>query len=176
MKLVLRPRSTLVAKAIPKLPGAVLGTSPIVVTPAGINYVVGLNLATLASSIVGILPTPFTIEIEFDGAGSVLPAGLYSDLSFNFNCTITGVRLLADQVGSAVFDLWRDTYANFPPTITDTIVAAAPPTLTAAQKSEDVTLAGWNKTVTSGDTIRAIVQSAATVKKVTMALTVVRSP
>lgn len=185
MKLVLVPRtqlsarlaarSTLRAKAIPQLPGAVLGTSPIVVTAAGLTYTVSLNLVALAASITPLLPLAFAVEIEFDGGGAAIVAGLKCDISFPFNCTITGVRLLADQVGSIAFDLQRDSYTNFPPTGADTIVAAAPPTITAAQKSEDVTLAGWTKTITSGDTLRAVVQSAATVQKVTMALSMVRS-
>lgn len=43
--------TTLVIKAIPKLPGAVLGTSPIVVTASGLNYTVSLNLAALIASL-----------------------------------------------------------------------------------------------------------------------------
>lgn len=43
--------TTLVLKAIPKLPGAVLGTSPIVVTAGGLNYTVSLNLTALRASL-----------------------------------------------------------------------------------------------------------------------------
>lgn len=42
--------TTTVLKSIPKLPGAVLGTSPIVVTQAGVNYTVSMNISTLLAS------------------------------------------------------------------------------------------------------------------------------
>lgn len=51
MKLVLIPRSTLKFKSVPQLPGAVLGTSPIVVTAAGLAYTVSLNLPALLTSL-----------------------------------------------------------------------------------------------------------------------------
>lgn len=51
MKLVLIPRSTLKFKSVPQLPGAVLGTSPIVVTAAGLAYTVSFNLPALITSL-----------------------------------------------------------------------------------------------------------------------------
>lgn len=51
MKLVLIPRSTLKFKSVPQLPGAVLGTNPIVVTAGGLTYTVSLNLVTLVTSL-----------------------------------------------------------------------------------------------------------------------------
>lgn len=53
MKLALIPRSTLKFKSIPQLPGAVLGTTPIVATAGGNNYTVSLNLASLVTTLNG---------------------------------------------------------------------------------------------------------------------------
>ena len=53
--------------------------------------------------------------------------------------------------GSIVIDVWKDTYANFPPTVADTITASAKPTLSSATKSDDTTLTGWTTAVTAGD-------------------------
>ena len=80
--------------------------------------------------------------------------------------------MLADQTGSIVVDIWKDTYGNFPPTVADTITAAAKPTIAAGTKDTDTTLTGWTKAITAGDILRFNVDSAATVTKVTLSLTV----
>jgi len=53
--------------------------------------------------------------------------------------------------GDAVIDLWKDTYANFPPTSADTITASARPTLSSAVKGQSSTLTGWTTAVAAGD-------------------------
>lgn len=53
--------TTLVLKAIPKLPGAVLGSSPIVVTAAGVNYTVSLNLTALKATLDAYYQPAFTL-------------------------------------------------------------------------------------------------------------------
>jgi len=118
-------------------------------------------------------PTPVrTIDIPFvlDGGGSAITSGVKGDLEIPFACTITGVTLLADQSGSIVIDIWKNTYANYPPVVGNTITASALPTLSGAIKYQDLTLAGWTTTVKAGDTIRYNVNSAATVTRVLISL------
>ncbi len=112
-----------------------------------------------------------SLNFVIDGGGSVLTTGLKGFLEVPFNLTITGVTLMADQSGSAVIDIWKDTYANFPPTIADTITASAKPTLSSAQKSKDTTLTGWTTSVTAGDILAFNVDSATTVQRLTIAIT-----
>jgi hypothetical protein len=57
-------------------------------------------------------------------------------------------------------------YANYPPTVADTITASAKPTLSSATKAEDSTLTGWSTSVTAGDVIGFKVDSATTVTRV----------
>lgn len=113
----------------------------------------------------------------FDGGGAVLTTGIKGDLSVPFACTITSARLLSDLSGNCVVDIWKDTYANYPPTVADTITASAKPTLSSATHSDDVTLTGWGagKTVTAGDTIRFNIDSVAVCTRVTLILTATRS-
>lgn len=113
-----------------------------------------------------------TITLALDGGGSAITTGIKADVSVPYACTITGVRMLADQSGSAVVDIWKDTYANYPPTDADSITAAAPPTISGAVKSEDVTLTGWTTAITAGDTLRFNVDSAATITRLALTLTV----
>ena len=66
--------------------------------------------------------------------------------------TITKATIDSENTtSSATVDIWKDTDANYPPTVADTIVASAKPTLSSANKSSDSTLAGWTTTVTAGD-------------------------
>jgi len=105
---------------------------------------------------------------------TTITTGIKGDIQIPFACTITGVTLLADQSGSIVIDLWKDTYANYPATVADTIVASAKPTITTATKSTDSTLTGWTTSVTAGDIIRINVDSVTTLTQVTLFLTVTR--
>jgi hypothetical protein len=112
------------------------------------------------------------ISVVIDGGGSAITTGVKADISVPFACTITGVRLLADQSGSIVVDVWKDTYANYPPTNADSITASAKPTISSATKAEDTTLTGWTTSISAGDTLRFNVDSASTVQRVTLTLTI----
>jgi hypothetical protein len=97
------------------------------------------------------------------------------DVVIPFTCVITDVTLLADVSGSIVVDIWKDTYANFPPVVGDAITnPASYPTLSTAIKSVDSTLTGWTTALTEGDTLRFNVNSAATVTRVLLSLGVIR--
>ena len=91
-----------------------------------------------------------------------------------FNCTIIENYVLADQTGDIVIDVWKDSYANFPPTVADSITASAKPTLTSAVKYHDTTLTGWTTSLTAGDVLTIKVDSAATLTLVTFVLIVSR--
>lgn len=109
-----------------------------------------------------------------DGGGSTITTGIKGDIEVPFPCTIVAVRLFADQSGSIVIDIWKDTYANFPPTGGDSITASAKPTITTALKSQDTTLTGWTKSIAKGDILRFNVDSVTTIQRVTLSLTVTR--
>jgi len=115
------------------------------------------------------------IGITIDGGGSVLTTGLKGFKSFPVNGTIIGVRLLADQSGSIVIDIWKDIFANFPPTIADTITASALPTITTAVSSEDITLTGWSTSVKAGDVFAFNVNSVTSITRIVLELTIVIS-
>jgi hypothetical protein len=87
--------------------------------------------------------------------------------------TIQNVRVLAQGgPGSCVIDIWKDTYANYPPTVADTITASAKPTISAASKYEDATLTGWTKTLNAGDVLAFKLDSTSTFTAIQVMLTV----
>ena len=116
---------------------------------------------------------PQTIAFVIDGGGTEIADGVAGDLQIGFDCTITGWTLLADQSGSIVVDVWKDTYANYPPTAADSITAAAKPTITADTKGTGSPTA-WITAITAGDTLRFNVDSCNVIQRCTVVLPVQR--
>lgn len=143
----------------------------------------GFSNVTVAASLsfsggtLGMSANQKTADITWvmDGGGSALSTGISGDLRIDFDCTITANTLLADQSGSMVVDVWKDTYANYPPTGADSICASAKPTISAAAKSTDSTLTGWTVAITAGDTLRFNVDSCSTITRATLILKVVKT-
>jgi hypothetical protein len=117
-----------------------------------------------------------SITIRIDGGGLAITTG-NKLLRFRvpYACTITGWELVADQSGSIVIDIWKDTYANFPPTSGDTITGSAKPTLSSENKAQSTTLTGWATSLSAGDYLEINVDSATTVQVVALTLTVSRA-
>lgn len=114
------------------------------------------------------------IPAVFDAGINALVANLQFDIMIPYACTITGFAMAADVAGSCVLGIWRDTYANYPPTIADVITGSSPPTLSGAQTYRDTTLSGWTLPVNAGDTIRFNLNSVATIKRLSCFLQVKR--
>jgi len=112
------------------------------------------------------------IVFIIDGGGSAITTGEKGHLRIPFKCEIQRVTLLADQSGSIKIDIWKDTYANFPPTDADSICGGNEPEISSAQKYQDSTLSGWTKTINAGDILAFNVDSAATIERVTLVLKV----
>ena len=105
---------------------------------------------------------------------NVISTGTKGYITVPFACTIVSVTLLADVSGSIVVDIWKDTYANYPPTVEDSITASAHPTISSATKSTDTTLIGWTKAISAGDVLAFNVEYATTIKQLSIILKVQR--
>jgi hypothetical protein len=110
------------------------------------------------------------VNFIIDGGGSVITTGEKGHVELPFAMAITGWTILADQAGSIVVDVWKDTYANYPPTNADSIAGTEKPTLSSAQNNQDLSLTTWTTTVAAGDILAFEVESATTVTRVTVAL------
>ena len=104
------------------------------------------------------------------GASGVITTGVSGDVRVDFPCTIVGWTLLADQTGSIQIDIWKDLYGNYPPTVADSITAAAKPLISSGVKNQSTTLSGWTTAITAGDTLRFNVDSVTAFNRVTLAL------
>jgi hypothetical protein len=112
------------------------------------------------------------IGCVIDGAGAEILTGAKGFIRIPWAATIQKVTVLADVTGDIVIDIWKDSYANFPPTVADTITAAAKPTITSGVKYEDSTLTGWTTSISAGDVLRFNVDSVTDITQCTIELEV----
>lgn len=110
------------------------------------------------------------IEIMLGNGVNEILTGVQCYVEMPFAMTIEAARVVSKESGSIVIDVWKDTYANFPPTDADTITASAPPTLSSAAKAEDTDLTGWTKALAKGDWLAFNVDSVTTCTLVTLSL------
>jgi len=127
------------------------------------NNVVNVNVLSIADGSIGA---------GFSNGSAAIVAGSVVEIEVPFNCTIIRSTLVADVSGSIVIDVLKSTYAGYS-TMTS-IVAALPPTLSAAQKSQDTTLTGWTTAIAKGDIVRFSVTSAATITRAEISLAVIK--
>lgn len=156
------------------------GTLPDARFPATLPAASGANLTSLnagnlSSGTVASarLPSPGRpVTYVVDNSGSAITAGdsTIASVPVEVTGTITKAVLLADVSGSAVVDVRKSTYSGFP--TVSSIAASAKPTLSASQKSQDTTLTGWTTSVTAGDVLQFRVDSASTVTRLTLVLTI----
>ncbi|HEX8237748.1 MAG TPA: hypothetical protein VF600_17530 [Abditibacteriaceae bacterium] len=114
-----------------------------------------------------------TLGLTMDGGGSPITPGIKGYLTVPFDCTITGWTLLADVNGSIVIDMWKETYANYPPTAANTITGASRPTLSSTQKNSSGTVSDWATTINAGDVLAFNVESVSTVAFVSLSISTV---
>lgn len=113
------------------------------------------------------------ISIVFDGQGTTPTVGSKAYYHAPFGATITGWTIYgfdssdAPVSGSAVVDIWKDTYANYPATVGDSIAGSEKPTLSSANKNQDLSLSTFvTTTITSGDHLIFNLDSVSTCTKV----------
>ena len=119
--------------------------------------------------------TPAGLNLFIDGGGAAITTGVKMYVEVPFKCDIDRNTVLPDQSGSIVFDIWKDTYANYPPIVGDSICASAKPTISSATKSQDSTLTGWTKAIAAGAILGFNVDSCTTIEFCTLALKFTRS-
>lgn len=128
---------------------------------------------TLRVNVVGVGSLANTLaaaEWVIDGGGVAITTGIKGDLVIPFACNIEAATMVSTLVGSIIVDIWKDTYANFPPTVADKITGATPPTIAADDQSTDVTLTGWTVAIAAGSILRFNVNSVTGIQRVTLSL------
>lgn len=115
-----------------------------------------------------------SVAMTFGDGAVVIPVGTQYTFSIPVPHTLLRWRVLAygfttGSTGSIVFDVWRDTFVNYPPTVADS-VATSKPTLVAGTKAEDATITDWSEVGSAGDVYVVNVDSCALCTLVNMEL------
>lgn len=137
---------------------------------------------TLTGAIVtagATLATTATVDLVFviGDNSNTITTGVKGYFPVDFGFTIVQWTLVADASGSIVVDIWSDTYANYPPTVADTITASAKPTISTATKGQSSSIGTWTSAgaVASGNVLGFNVDSITTCKQVTLTLKVTKT-
>ena len=113
------------------------------------------------------------IVSTFDNGSIVLPVG---DTKTYYEVrgagTILEWALTGNPSGSLVMDVWKVNGAI--PTVANTIVAAAPPTLVTQALNNSAVLTGWTTAIVIGDVFGFAVTSVTTVTKAVLTLRIQR--
>jgi hypothetical protein len=129
----------------------------------------------------GLSGSLYTIPVIIGDGTSVIPVGEWCDVPIDIPGAIAECLMLATigGPGDLVVDIRRCTYTAYDnathPVVGDSIVASAPPTLSAAMKSQDTTLTGWSPNLAFRDVLRFTVLSASNIKLATLSLSVAKS-
>lgn len=129
---------------------------------------VKVNPTTINTYIKNYIETTQVMNSSFqlilENGGAALTTGIKADLIAPFDGVITGWHILGDQAGDVVLDIWKDIFANYPPTVADTIIntgaGGVKPTVPAANlgaESSDVT--HWTTAISLGDILRINIDS-----------------
>ena len=124
-----------------------------------------------ASGVGAFVSNTRTLNFVIDGGGSAITTGIKGHIVVDGDYTVSGWTIIADQSGSIEVDVKRATYTNFPTTAS--IAGSELPTLSSAQKNEDLTLSTWTTSLSARDVLEFVVNSVSTVTRVTVALRLV---
>ena len=112
--------------------------------------------------------------VTVDGVSNTIQVGQTGFVVMPYDGTITGWSITTNASGSIAFGVWKA--AGAIPTVANSIVASAPPTLTSAQFVTSTTLTGWTTTFSAGDVFGFYVNSvSSTVKNATLTLRCTKS-
>jgi hypothetical protein len=167
--------------AIPKSVGTAAGDI-ISFSAAGVPVRVAKGANGQVIGYVGGMPAPLDVAaggsefIAQAGDGTFVPSvGVVTHFRAHRALTIKKVTVLGYGAasGSCVFDIRKDTYANYSntePSSGDSVCASTKPSISAGIKAEDATLTSWIKTIAAGDIYRIFLES---ISSFTMAVLII---
>lgn len=95
--------------------------------------------------------TSKAVTMTVDGGGSEITTNGVYYIKCPFAGTISGWEITATSTGEITFDVWKDSFNNFPPTLADSITGSEPPILTQQMRNSNYTIASWNTNINEGD-------------------------
>lgn len=118
-----------------------------------------------------------TINFSIGDGNNAIILGTKGYIRMPVSGTITAWYLTETSAtpiaGSCVIDIWKDTTANYPPTVSDSIAGTEKPTLSSQNINSNNTLASWTKSVNVGDYIGFNIDSNSGCKKLNLQITII---
>jgi hypothetical protein len=122
-----------------------------------------------------IRPTNETgLTLIFGDGAAEIALGVKGYLSCPFSGVITYAELEAKEGGDIVVDVWKAPYADYPPTVADSICGASKPNLVADWKYKDFSLIGWTTSIAKGDIFGFNVDSVSGITQCTITLSILK--
>ena len=110
------------------------------------------------------------------GTGPLSPPIDDVDIRIPTKATLRRVTILTSGVagaatnGSCAVDIWKDSYANWPPTNADDITGGVSPAISNGTKYDNSALAGWSTALAAGDVLRVHLASSSVFRRITVQL------
>lgn len=104
-------------------------------------------------------------------SGAVTTATNDVPIIISTTCTLQEVVILTQGgTGSCTVDIWKAPYANYPPTVANTICGGTLPAISSGIKYQNNTLSGWTTSIAQGDVIMFRLQSSSVFTQVSIQL------
>jgi len=154
------------------------------VTEGDINHRKGYQLSIPGAFTIGTTPQSWialdfpysSIPVQFSSApDQFLASGAKGYVNIPYDCIITSYFLFGDVAGSILLDVQRVGYADFPPSIDDSICGSSRPKLESAQNASDEALMGWSTQLRQGDVLGFEILTVSGLKTVDISLLVTRN-
>jgi hypothetical protein len=144
-------------------------------TGSGITALTGDVTASGSGSVAATLKTNLRIGscgVTFDGGSGTITNGKTAYVQVPYAGTITDWTIVSSVSGSCTVTVFKDTYANFPPTTPADNIFATQPALASAIKA---TATGLSVAVTAGDWIGFTISGVTTVTWVNLTLSITKT-
>lgn len=134
-------------------------------------------LYVLEKRIKNWTPVRGSICVGIGNGSSVPSTGYKIKTVVPYSGTITGWRIFAgpDETGSAVIDIAKSTYDDYPPTKDDSITGTNPPALDNQSKASSGDVSDWTTEVTAGDILFWYLDSVDTLREITVVLNITKT-
>lgn len=110
-----------------------------------------------------------------NGAGEI-SVGAYEDIEIPFGFSVDGWILeTRDAAGDLVVDVMEGAYADLPLSTADSIAGTEKPTLSSAQKAQDLSLSTWTTNGSAGNWLGWEVISVSGITQATLSLRMTRT-
>ena len=141
---------------------------------SGQQGIQGIQGYSGTSGFSGSAPTAYDCE-NFIISGSPITNAAVGEITIGYNARIVGIQMTSFQTGDITVDIWRSSFASYPPTQAGSITGSNLPAIVNSNKFQDLVLAGWITSLNQNDVLRFVVSNASCINVCTVSLLLART-